>query len=127
MKKSVFLFAMLWILLCTAGCDVNNTKKANSWDEIGYIECTAEQKNAQACNLILYPVCGNDWVTYDNECIACTTHWVKWYVLWTCEPECDDDSWVCSVNTKNTEEDEEENTSNTQEIWLELIVVDPEA
>ena len=92
---------------------------------------TIEQINAQACNLILNPVCGDDWVTYDNECLACASNEIDWYVLWPCNPSCDDEGELCSINLTENENNLNpegliENTSPTQEVWLELIVVNPE-
>ena len=131
MKKFGLLSIVFSLLFFVYGCDTPGNNSKNLWDDIWYTKCTTEQKNAQACNLILYPVCGDDWVTYDNECFACASNEIDGYVLWYCNPSCDDESEVCSINLTEDEnnlnpKELDENTSPTQEVWLELIVVNPE-
>lgn len=130
MKKFGLLSIVFSLLLFVYGCDTSGNNR-NTWDDIWYTKCTTEQKNAQACNLNLYPVCGDNWVTYDNECFACASNEIDWYVLWPCNPSCDDEGEVCSINLTENENNLNpegliENTSPTQEVWLELIVVNPE-
>ena len=120
MKKFGLLSIVFSLLLFVYGCDTPDNNSRNMWDDIWYTKCTTEQKNAQACNLDLYPVCGDNWVTYDNECFACASNEIVWYVSWPCVANCDTDGeeWMCSANISNTD------NSPTQEIWLELIVTD---
>jgi hypothetical protein len=50
--------------------------------EIKY--CTASQKSAEVCTMIYTPVCGNDWKTYWNDCVACQSETVESYTTWEC-------------------------------------------
>ena len=47
--------------------------------------CTAFQKSADFCTMIYAPVCGNDWKTYWNDCVACQSETVESYTQWECE------------------------------------------
>lgn len=47
--------------------------------------CTAYQKSADVCTMIYTPVCGNDWKTYWNDCVACQSETVESYTMWECE------------------------------------------
>lgn len=47
--------------------------------------CTAYQKSADFCTMIYAPVCGNDWKTYWNDCVACQSETVESYTMWECE------------------------------------------
>lgn len=66
---------------------VNHTEVRNNWtwnDKSEFIICTDEEKNASMCNLNLYPVCGSDWNSYDNQCLACVTENVTSYTIGEC-------------------------------------------
>lgn len=119
MKKLIVFVCIAWLLTIT-GCTLKWNIDNNSGDNMNYKRCTIEQINAQACNLDLNPVCGDNWVTYDNECFACASHEIVWYVSWPCVASCDTDGdeWICTANISNTD------NSPTQEMWLELIVTD---
>lgn len=112
----VCIAGLLTLTWCTLKWNIDN----NPWDNLNYKRCTIEEINAQACNLHLNPVCGDNWVTYDNECFACASNEIVWYVSWPCASSCDTDEeeWMCNANISNTD------NSPTQEVWLELIVVD---
>ena len=120
MKKFGLLSIVFSLLFFVYGCDTPGNNSKNLWDDIWYTKCTTEQINAQACNLDLNPVCGDNWVTYDNECFACASNEIVWYVSWPCASSCDTDKeeWMYNANISNTD------NSPTQEVWLELIVVD---
>jgi hypothetical protein len=126
MKKLSF-FACIICLLVT-GCTLKWNTDNNTWDNLNYKKCTTEQINAQACNFDLSPVCGDNWVTYDNECFACASNEIVGYVSGPCVAACDTDGeeWMCGANISNTDNSLTQDTDNspTQEVWLELIVVD---
>ncbi len=46
--------------------------------------CTPEQKEATMCTMEYMPVCGDDWVTYGNKCVACATEEVTSYIPGEC-------------------------------------------
>lgn len=46
--------------------------------------CTEEQKQAEACYLIYAPVCGDNGVTYGNDCTACASKEIEYYVEGEC-------------------------------------------
>ena len=54
-------------------------------NDSGVKYCTAFQKSADTCNMIYAPVCGNDWKTYWNDCVACQSETVESYTMWECE------------------------------------------
>jgi putative hemolysin len=48
------------------------------------VNCTAEQKTAEACTLEYMPVCGDDRVTYGNKCAACASKKINLYTPGEC-------------------------------------------
>lgn len=54
-------------------------------NDSGITYCTAYQKSADVCTMIYAPVCGNDWKTYWNDCVACQSETVESYTQWECE------------------------------------------
>ena len=54
-------------------------------NDSGIKYCTAFQKSADVCTMIYAPVCGNDWKTYWNDCVACQSETVESYTMWECE------------------------------------------
>lgn len=46
--------------------------------------CTPEQKEATICTMEYMPVCGDDWNTYGNKCVACATEGVTSYIEGEC-------------------------------------------
>ncbi len=49
-----------------------------------FIYCTEEEKNADVCYNLYAPVCGNNQVTYANDCVACIDENVVYYVNGSC-------------------------------------------
>ncbi len=54
-------------------------------NDSGIKYCTAFQKSADVCTMIYSPVCGSDWKTYWNSCVACQSETVESYTQWECE------------------------------------------
>jgi hypothetical protein len=46
--------------------------------------CTPEQKEVVVCYMLYAPVCGNNGVTYGNDCIACSSGEIDSYVMGEC-------------------------------------------
>ena len=47
------------------------------------IECTQQDREKQ-CSTEFDPVCGDDWVWYNNPCLACKSQYVNAYSMWWC-------------------------------------------
>jgi len=45
----------------------------------------------------VFPVCGNDGLTYGNACSACASQNVESYKLGECEAVCDEGAEVCDT------------------------------
>ena len=54
-------------------------------NDSGIRYCTAFQKSADVCTMIYSPVCGSDWKTYWNDCVACQSETVESYTQWECK------------------------------------------
>lgn len=96
MKKFVYILPVLLFALIFAGCKKNNP--VQPWNDVDweFISCTAEEKEADFCNMIYQPVCGNDWETYWNSCVACSSQKINSYKMWECD--CNEEDWICSVS-----------------------------
>jgi len=103
--KKLWLVCILAIeLVFLSGCKNDNIQSGNlEW----YINCTAEEKAADACNMIYSPVCWDDWETYWNSCVACSSQKINSYKMWECG--CESESWICGIwdeeDSKNIEEE----------------------
>ena len=49
------------------------------------IACTPEERSAEFCTMQYEPVCGSDFRTYWNSCLACQSETVESYTKWECE------------------------------------------
>ncbi len=92
-------------------------------NDSGVKYCTAFQKSADICTMIYAPVCGNDWKTYWNDCVACQSESVESYTMWECEDtsftaewdskylqkvkEILNNDWAVTCNLTYTENDEQ--------------------
>ena len=88
MKKLVYILPIVFSILIFAGCQKQEANKT--------FTCTPEEKENQFCNYDLNPVCWDDWETYWNACIACSSNNIDTYKMWECQ-FCDDENWVCSI------------------------------
>ena len=87
MKKLIYVILMVFVAIFFSGCD------KNEWNK--FISCTPEEKENIFCNYDLNPVCGDDWETYWNACIACISNNIDSYKMWECKI-CDDETGICS-------------------------------
>lgn len=51
------------------------------------IYCTDGEKQADACNMVYDPVCGDDDKTYWNSCVACSSKNIDYYTPWECQSD----------------------------------------
>jgi inhibitor of cysteine peptidase len=66
--------------------DTNSEESTDSGNEteLEKIYCTEEQKQTEACYLIYAPVCGDNGVTYGNDCAACSSKEIEYYMDGEC-------------------------------------------
>lgn len=101
MKKLIYVLAIVLILPLFAGCKRTNPQtKNNEW----YINCTSEEKAADVCTMIYSPVCGDDWETYWNSCVACSSQKINSYKMWECN--CESEDWICNTEISENIENE---------------------
>ena len=48
------------------------------------VECTSDQKEAEACTMEYNPVCGDNNETYSNPCIGCSSGEIDYYYSGEC-------------------------------------------
>lgn len=88
MKKLVYILPIMFSIVIFSGCHKQEANKS--------FTCTPWEKENQFCNYDLNPVCWDDWETYWNACIACSSNNIDSYKMWECQI-CDDEKWVCSI------------------------------
>ena len=113
MKKVIYVFLIAFITICFSGCN------RNKWDK--YITCTSEEKENIFCNYNLDPVCWDNWLTYWNACVACSSNNINSYKLWECKI-CDERG-VCSLwdfQEDDFYEEWEINNLGPKEIFIEV-------
>lgn len=130
MKKTLLPIALLSIFLL-AGCNQVKNIDIPVADETGFFVCTDAEKNATACNLNKKPVCWDNHKTYDNYCFACASNEITWYVDGECVNTCENDNTCPSgeqtipLELDVVEPEPEIIQPSSQEIWIELNVIDP--
>lgn len=111
MKKLIYVLPILLMLPFFSGCKNNNIQ---TWNNEWYINCTAEEKSSESCNMVYSPVCGDDGETYWNSCVACSSQKINAYKIWECN--CNAENWICTTS------DDEENISADSELLDNLDV-----
>ena len=99
MKKIFYVLPVVLFVLVFAGCKRNN--QVQPWNNINweFVTCTVEEKAAENCNMVYYPVCWDDGETYWNACVACSSQKIDSYKMWECD--CNEEGWICSVSSDN--------------------------
>ena len=95
MKKLMYIFPIVFIVLVFAGCKRNN--QVQIWNNVDweFLACTVEEKAAENCNMVYSPVCWDDGETYWNVCVACSSQKINSYKMWECN--CAAENWICSI------------------------------
>ena len=85
----------LWDERCIYGCLAMNKAVCNDYKcEMINSEseknnepstCSPKEKAADFCTMQYEPVCGSDYITYGNSCVACQSETVESYTMWECE------------------------------------------
>ena len=63
-------------------CEMINSESDENNESIA---CSSEEKNADICTMQYEPVCGSDFRTYGNSCVACQSETVESYTMWECK------------------------------------------
>ena len=112
MKKLIYILPIALTLLFFAGCKRNGIQ---TWNQEWYINCTAEEKWAEACNMVYLPVCWDDWETYWNSCVACSSQKINTYKMWECN--CNTENWICSIGNGENIEDNWNDNLQDENLW----------
>jgi hypothetical protein len=64
--------------------DNSFSEPENPVQEEDKVYCTSEQKQAEMCYLIYAPVCGDNGITYGNDCQACASGEIEYYTNGEC-------------------------------------------
>lgn len=117
MKKLVYILPVFLFVLVCAGCKKDSSQNlVLEW----FTECTTDEKENTFCNYIYEPVCWDDWQTYWNVCVACSSNNINSYKVWECD--CDKEDWICSISDEMWNEVIEEWEISEQEDIPEIFI-----
>ena len=109
MKMLIYVLLLTFILISFSGCK----------REYKYVACTLEEKENQSCNYNLDPVCGDNWQTYWNACVACASNDIDNYKIWEC-PICDEIKWTCAIWNIWEDDPNIDIDINNQEVHIDI-------